>query len=82
MVKEISLDAVMLSLDAATAWHEMAGRVAMALQHIGKMRAKTLSIPDEQARVNDDGTLTIFVNIPDVIDVSMDVPVGHWGYRQ
>lgn len=81
-MKEINLDEVMLSSDAAAAWYEMAGRVAVALQRIGKMRAKTLSIPDERARVNDDGTLTIFVNIPDVIDVSMPVPVGHWGYRQ
>lgn len=82
MAREVNLDEILLSEDATIAWREMAGRVAVALQHIGKMRSKTLSIPDERARVNDDGTLTIFVNIPDVIDVSMPVPVGHWGYRQ
>lgn len=81
-MKEISLDEVMLSSDAMEAWYEMAGRVAIVLQCIGKMRAKTLSIHDERARVNDNGTLTIFVNIPEVIDVSMEVPAGHWTYLQ
>lgn len=82
MAKEIDLDEIMLSQAAAAAWYEMAGRVATALQHIGKMRGKTLSIPDERARVNDDGTLTIFVNIPGIIDVSMDVPAENWAHRQ
>jgi pyruvate formate-lyase activating enzyme-like uncharacterized protein len=82
MAREIDLDEVMLSQDAAVAWHEMAGRVAVALQHIAKMGKEIPQIPDERARVNDNGTLTIFVNIPGVIDVSMEVPGGHWSYRQ
>ena len=82
MAKEIGLDEVMLSTSAVTAWHEMAARVAPALQQIGKMRRETLSIPDERVRVNDDGTLTIFVNVPGAINVSMDVPAGQWSHRQ
>ena len=82
MAKEVILDGIMLSSAATSAWHEMASRVATALQHISRVRGATPSIPDERARVNDDGTLTIFVNIPDAICVSMDVPAGHWGYWQ
>jgi hypothetical protein len=82
MMEEVNLDEVTLSSSAAAAWYEMAECVAIVFQRMGKARAKNLSIPDERVRVNGDGTLTIFVDIPDVIDVSMDVPVGHWGYRQ
>lgn len=82
MAKEVSLDAVMLSEAAVAAWHEMAGRFAVALQYIGKMRGKEIPIPDERARVNDNGTLTIFVSIPGTTELTMDVPADHWSYRQ
>jgi hypothetical protein len=81
MTKEVNLDGIILSEAAVVAWHEMAGKVAIALQHIGKMREKIISVPDERVKVNDNGTLTIFVNIPDVIDISMDVPADHWSYQ-
>lgn len=82
MATEIGLDGVVLSTAAVVAWREIAAQAAITLQRLGEMRAKTFSIPDERARINDDGTLTIFVNIPGAIDISMDVPAGHWDYRQ
>ena len=78
LAKEVSLDDIVLSprvvdewlAKAADAVRELEGRVTIA------------SIPDERARVNDDGTLTIFVEIPDILTISMEVPVGQWTYQQ
>ena len=82
MIKEISLDSILLSPDAVAAWHEMAGRFAEAIKQLEKMRGSPISIPDERARANENGTLTIFVQIPDALQVSMEVPRGHWSYQQ
>ena len=38
-------------------------------------------IPDEQGRVEDDGSLTIFVSLPDGGEVSMTVPKEQWTWR-
>ena len=78
MAQEIDLDLIGLSVPAVEAWHAMAERVAVALAQM--RRVGDSSIPDERARVNDDGTLTIFVSIPGVMDISMDVPADQWQY--
>lgn len=77
MSKVIDLDGVLLSPATVDAWRELAARAAIGLRNI-----EARDIPDEQVRVNDDGTLTIFVKVPDVIDISMDVPADQWAYRQ
>jgi len=79
MAEEIDLDLVALTPAVVEAWQEVA-QSAFALAHSG--RVGPAEIPDEQARVNDDGTLTIFVSIPGVIDVSLDVPADQWAYLQ
>lgn len=80
MSHEIDLDDVVLSAVAVAAWQEMAGRIGRALAQISAMRGgEKFTIPDERARIEDDGTLTIYVSIPGVLpEVSMVVPVGHW----
>lgn len=77
MTKEIDLDEVLLSPAAVASWQEISARAAAGLQGI-----KPSEIPDEQAKINDDGTLTIFVKVPGKIDISMDVPADQWAYRQ
>lgn len=79
MAPEIDLDDIMLTPAVVAAYSELAKRIAIALQ---ERINDASSIPDERVRMNDDGTLTIFVNIPEVIDVSMDVPADQWAYRQ
>lgn len=82
MPREIDLDEFMLSPSAVLAWGEMARRVAQELSAIAQTRGQMLEIPDERARVNDNGSLTIYVKIPGVLDISMDVPADQWAYIQ
>ena len=77
LAKEIDLDDVLLSPAAVVAWQEMAARIASALQGV-----RPSDIPDEQARINDNGTLTIYVKIPGKADISLDVPADQWAYQQ
>lgn len=74
----IDLDDVLLSPVVFDAWHEFARRIAEQLKLLGV--SDPSQIPDEQGRVNDDGTLTIFVTLPNG-EVSMVVPKEHWAYK-
>lgn len=78
MSKEIDLDTVMVSEDIAMAWFKLAEMEAEKLQ----ARGYAGTIPDEQAVLNEDGTLTIFVNIPEFKKISIEVPEEHWQWRQ
>ena len=79
MPQEIDLDDVGLSPAAVAAWQEMAGRVGDVLRQISAMRGgERFAIPDERARVENDGTLTIYVSIPGIAEIAMTVPVGQW----
>lgn len=83
MATEIDLDLVVLTPAAFAAWQETAQRWAMAF---GEMAARSRaidphSIPDERARINDNGTLTIFVNVSGVMSVEMDLPASQWAHR-
>ena len=73
------LDDVLLSPSTVHLWHGFVRRVVLIFQHRGW---KPEQIPDEQARVGADGTLTIFVVLPDGSEVSMNVPKEHWTYRE
>jgi hypothetical protein len=83
MGKPIDLDEVMLSSAAGDAWQVLCNRLVVALEAlrlVGRI-IDASSVPDEQARIEDDGTLTIHVDIPDLMEVSLTVPVGQWTKR-
>ena len=78
---EIDPDKVNLSPAAVKAWQEMCDQIAIAIGYMAEMGREIPPIPDERARINDDGSLTIFVEIPDIMSVSMNVPADQWEYR-
>jgi len=75
MARVVDLDRVMLAPEVAVCWSNLAQEVAkrMALLEV------VLSFSDEQARINDDGSLTIFVT--GELEISMTVPAGRWSHR-
>ncbi|MBI2356068.1 MAG: hypothetical protein HYV13_02595 [Candidatus Doudnabacteria bacterium] len=77
MAREVDLDELLLSPRAVFGWLAKVRESAVALEGVNPQL-----IPDERARINDDGTLTIFVEIPGIITISMEVPRGDWAYRQ
>lgn len=74
-VQVIDLDNLLLSPAVYRSWSSIATREAERLRAMGVDRA---SIPDERARALPDGSLTIFVRLPDGSEVSMRVPPEHW----
>jgi hypothetical protein len=81
MAKEIDLVEVNISPAVFEEWQKAASRIAQALKLLEEAGREIPPIPDERARVEDDGTLTIYVSVPGVIDLSMPVPREHWVYR-
>jgi hypothetical protein len=77
----IDLDEVLISPVAFREYHEFAKRIARALGESGLM-PNPENIPDEQGRVEADGSLTIFVRLPNGIEVSMRVPKEHWQWTR
>jgi hypothetical protein len=80
MAREIDLTLVSLSPQVFTAWQEMASRVAVVLAQMEEAGTEIPPIPDERARLNDDGTLTIFVGVPGILKVEMEVLADQWAY--
>lgn len=56
---------------------DRAARIAAILPSLGIAPG---DIPDEKARIENDGSLTIFVGLP-IGEVSLRVPPGQWAYR-
>ena len=80
MTEVVDLDDIMIIPDVADAFSRLAQKVAPILV---QLRIDPRNVSDEQARVNDDGSLTIFVTLPDSKgEVSMDVPSGKWARKQ
>lgn len=75
----IDLDDVLISAAVHDTWMAFAERVTRAIGALGITDPN--QIPDEQGRVNADGSLTIFIALPNG-EVSMVVPKEHWAYRQ
>lgn len=75
----LDLDDVLLSQATYYAWQKLAESAFPAAGILGVTDPS--QIPDEQIRVNTDGTLTIFVTLPKG-EISMVVPVSHWAYRE
>jgi hypothetical protein len=80
MAREIDLDSVLLSPATVEAWHALARRIGETLKVFADEGRELLPIPDERARANDDGTLTIYVEIPGVVNISLDVPADQWSF--
>ncbi|QQR78563.1 MAG: hypothetical protein IPJ68_05855 [Candidatus Moraniibacteriota bacterium] len=75
----IDLGDVLISPATHAAWLGFAERVTQALGALGVTDPS--QIPDEQGRINSDGSLKIFVTLPNG-EVSKTVPKEYWGYRQ
>ncbi len=80
--KEVSLDSVVMSVAAYTAWQDIVAHVGPGIVHLRAMGHAISEIPDERARLGEDGYLTIYVSIPGLIEVSMPIPPGEWAYKQ
>lgn len=78
-MKETNLSEIMFSEQAIAAWNEMADRVKIGLRLIGK--TESVVFPTK-ARLNNDGTLTILMEVHNFLQTSMIVPAGHWIFRQ
>lgn len=81
MPKTVNLDDVLISPAAYAALHEIASRAAAAMSELG-VPAEAIGI--ERARIEDDGSLTIFVEVSEgygIEEVSMTVPPDHWSPR-
>ncbi len=78
---EIDLDDVLLSEVAVAAWQELARRVVEAML-VADIVIDTQSIPDERTRVETDGSLTIYVVVPGLGEVSMTILPEQWARKQ
>ncbi|HCM36984.1 MAG: hypothetical protein A3J30_03515 [Candidatus Wildermuthbacteria bacterium RIFCSPLOWO2_02_FULL_47_9c] len=78
MAEIVDLDQVNISPVVLAVWDELA-------RHIGELAARygisSKEIPDERARIEGDGSLTIFVELPRLGEVSLRVPPAHWERR-
>lgn len=77
MIK-VNLDNLLMSEDTYVAWQQVAESVG---QILAERRIDPATVPDEQVWVEGDGSLTIYVTIPNFGEVSMSVPVGQWAYK-
>ena len=75
----VDLADMLISSAAFHTYHEFADRVARLLVQLG---IDPKSIPDEQARLEGDGSLTVFVVVPNFGEVAMSIPAGQWAWRQ
>ncbi len=80
MPVEVDLEGLLLTQTAYDAWQAFAKRLVHVLQAAGH-QIDPDTVPDEQARVEDDGTLTIYVAVPNFGEVSLSVPAGQWTSR-
>lgn len=81
MSRIIDLDAVFVSLAVYHGWMEVVQNAMRELAQRG-VALDPKTIPDEQARVEDDGALTIFVDAPEIGHLEMRVPPEHWTWRR
>ncbi len=77
----IDLASVNFTPEAVEAYKAFTERIVQALIATD-LAPDPKNIPDEQGRLESDGSLTIFVSLPNDVEVSMNVPKGHWAWRQ
>lgn len=76
----IDLDKILLSEEAVAAWMAIVPRVARAFQAVG---IRPEEIPDERARIESDGSLKIFVEVPGGCgEISLTIPPESWARLQ
>lgn len=79
----VDLDDVVSSAAALAAWSAVAEKAAALCVALGVPREQW---PEEQARLNADGSLTIWVDVPapsgGSASLEMRVPPGQWQWRQ
>lgn len=68
----------MLSPSIAERWSQQARAQASTLRSHGVAHAS--HIPDEMARVEADGSLTLYVPLPDGTEISMRVAASDWAW--
>jgi hypothetical protein len=73
-----TLSRVALSHSAVKRWHERAGDLAREARKHG-VRQPT-NTPDELARIEADGALTLYVPMPDGAELSMRVEPHEWAW--
>ena len=79
MAEIIDLDHILLTPRAVNIWMALAEHVARAIQGL---EIDPSTIPDEQARVEEDESLTIFVELPDGKgEISLSILPEHWQRR-
>ncbi len=78
--KIIDLGLVNIATDVYQAWNILARRVVKDLAARG-VKFDPEEIPDEQGRLEDDGSLTVFAVLPNGEEVSLRVPPGQWSWR-
>lgn len=82
MARKISLDEVNISAEVFEAWQVIGERIALFLASAG---ANVDNIPDERVRIEDDGSLTVWVEINlssgSKFEPSLKVPPSEWHWR-
>ncbi len=76
-MKIIDLESVMISPLAYRNWMKVADEAAQKVVRAG---GKPEDVPIEQGQVNDDGTLTIFVEVAGH-RIEAVIPQGHWQWN-
>jgi len=74
-----TLDNVLLSRWAYDTWIDRASQAAQSLKGAG---VDPETIPDEMAKPLPDGSLLIWVDVPNHERVELVVPKGHWTWRK
>ena len=77
----VDLADVVVTTAVFRAWFAIARHVVLALRQAADKRPPS-RIADEKGRIEDDGSLTIFVTLPDGGEASLTVPPGEWMRRQ
>ncbi len=68
------LHRVLLSQRTVERWQTLSGET------VRQMPADPGDIPDEQAELQEDGTLLLFVDVPKYGRIALTVPVGEWDW--
>ena len=79
MSEHIDLDAILLTPAIVREYREFADRVAQA---IVAARIDPVTIPDEQALLKDDGSITVFVRVSGKFEMEFSIPKDHWTWTR
>lgn len=72
------LSEVVISISAAYRWQSKAAEFAQEISQQGRLKMSV--IPDEKAKLEADGSLTVYATIADLV-ISMRVEPDEWCYK-